>query len=391
MADARCDNHRNMTISVALLAVTLCIVFLAYYAFSENHIDSSESTVIFATVVFRHGERSPTGLYPNDPHHDDFKWIGGFGALTLRGALQGFKLGEKVRKRYTHLLPSNGFYTTNEMYVSSSSTERCLMTAQSFLAALLPPPNNGQNLLPIKWQPVAINSVPRDRDKLISQKANCPKYDDLLAKMYSDPPEELRKFLQDNTELFEYISKHTGANISNVHQGEQLYNILSIEKKNGLKLPKWTESVFPDKLLALAERNLAVLTETDYMKQIKGGFFVTDVLDKMVRKKNNQLEPDRKLFIYSGHDVTLVNVMRALDIIPQTTRKPDFAAALYFELHQNPLIVGDLEVKIFYSFNHESELKRIDIPNCDSPCSLETFSNVLQPIIVHDYEEMCKL
>lgn len=50
-----------------------------------------------------------------------------------------------------------------------------------------------------------------------------------------------------------------------------MYNILSIEKANGLELPKWTESVFPDKLLALAERNLAVLTETDYMKQIKGG------------------------------------------------------------------------------------------------------------------------
>lgn len=40
---------------------------------------------------------------------------------------------------------------------------------------------------------------------------------------------------------------------------------------NGLLLPKWTESVFPEKLLALAERNLAVLTETDFMKQIKGG------------------------------------------------------------------------------------------------------------------------
>lgn len=56
-----------------------------------------------------------------------------------------------------------------------------------------------------------------------------------------------------------------------MHQGEQLYNILSIEMGNGLELPKWTESVFPEKLLALAERNLAVLTETDFMKQIKGG------------------------------------------------------------------------------------------------------------------------
>lgn len=50
-----------------------------------------------------------------------------------------------------------------------------------------------------------------------------------------------------------------------------MYNILSIESGNGLKLPKWTEAVFPDQLLAIAERNLAVLTENDFMKRVKGG------------------------------------------------------------------------------------------------------------------------
>lgn len=110
-----------------------------------------------------------------------------------------------------HLLPSNGFYSTSEMYVLSSAAERCLMTAQSFLAGLLPPTNKELHRLPINWQPVAVNSVPRDRDKLISQKATCPKYDEILEKMYSNPPQELRKFVDDNTNLFEYISKHTGA------------------------------------------------------------------------------------------------------------------------------------------------------------------------------------
>lgn len=71
----------------------------------------------------------------------------------------------------------------------------------------------------------------------------------------------------------------------------------------------------------------------------------------MIQKKNNQLKPNRKLFIYSGHDVTLVNIMRALDIISQTTRKPDYAAALHFELHENPLLDGDLEVKVIHRVN----------------------------------------
>lgn len=52
MAGERCGNdRRSMTISVALLAVTLSVVFMAYYAFSENNIESHEPTVKFATIV----------------------------------------------------------------------------------------------------------------------------------------------------------------------------------------------------------------------------------------------------------------------------------------------------------------------------------------------------
>lgn len=154
---------------------------------------------------------------------------------------------------------------------------------------------------------------------------------------------------------------------------EKLYNILTIEKEAGLALPKWTDKVYPEKLLALAERNLAVLTENDFMKRVKGGlitfnsvqmnstiqlpsinhenfyvsgYLVTDILDKMIQMRSNQSKPNRNLYIYSGHDVTLVNTIRALNISSQTSRKPDYGAALYFELHQNPDLANDLEIKV---------------------------------------------
>lgn len=83
-----------------------------------------------------------------------------------------------------------------------------------------------------------------------------------------------------------------------------------------------------------------------YCFQLFSGYLVTDVHDKMIQIKNKQLKPERKLFIYSGHDVTLVNVMRALDIISQTSKKPDFAAALHFEMHRNPSFDDDSEIKV---------------------------------------------
>lgn len=70
-----------------------------------------------------------------------------------------------LRPKFIRLLPSNGFYSTENAYILSSAAERCLMSAQSFLAGFLTPIKSQQNL-PIEWQPAAINSVPRDRDRV---------------------------------------------------------------------------------------------------------------------------------------------------------------------------------------------------------------------------------
>lgn len=52
MADERCGNERrSMTISVSVLGITLCIVFLAYFAFSEHSDNTDASTIKFATIV----------------------------------------------------------------------------------------------------------------------------------------------------------------------------------------------------------------------------------------------------------------------------------------------------------------------------------------------------
>lgn len=79
-----------------------------------------------------------------------------------------------------------------------------------------------------------------------------------------------------------------------------MYNILFIEKTFGLDLPKWTDAVFPQKLLALAERNLAVLTENDYMKRVRGGKYISSIQNSFVFAKC-----ERNWFDDAG-DVTFV-------------------------------------------------------------------------------------
>lgn len=65
----------------------------------------------------------------------------------------------------------------------------------------------------------------------------------------------------------------------------------------------------------------------------------------MESKENGSLKPNRKLYVFSGHDVSLVNIMEAMNISAQTTDKPDFGATLYFELHRSTSS-SQLEVKV---------------------------------------------
>lgn len=110
----------------------------------------------------RHCARAPLDSYPNDPHINH-TWPGGYGALSRQGALQAYTLGKRLRSRYAKLLPSDGYYSSKNMQILSSSRERCIMTAQSMLAGFMPPFAD-DNALPLNWQPTPVNSVPIGED-----------------------------------------------------------------------------------------------------------------------------------------------------------------------------------------------------------------------------------
>jgi lysosomal acid phosphatase len=116
---------------------------------------------------------------------------------------------------------------------------------------------------------------------------------------------------------------------------------------------------------------------------------ITEIIETMFNRKLKASE--RTITIYSGHDVTLVNVMNAMQIINQTTSKPDYSAALAIELHHSLDLVDDMDVKIYYYFNSEDKYpKAINIPSCPSPCGLDRFRKVMNAVIVNDFEKLCE-
>lgn len=55
-------------------------------------------------------------------------------------------------------------------------------------------------------------------------------------------------------------------------------------------------------------------TYLEELKKIKAGYLIKEMLDRFDKKINNDLKPDRSLWIFSVHDATIVNVLNALDV-----------------------------------------------------------------------------
>lgn len=264
--------------------------------------------------------------------------------------------------------------------------DRTISSALSFLAAFFPPLENS-NPLPIPWQPVPVVSIARNVDELIAQKRACPKYDEVYRSQMKS--EELKAIDSKNQNLYRILSKNTGENISSIRDVELLHNTLEAERAAGWTLPDWTEDIFPERTLPLAARYLRLLTDTPFMKRIKGGPLITEIIDTMLSRRNQLSE--RAITIYSGHDVTLVNVMNSMNILDQTTGKPDFSAALAIELHHSLDHIDDMDVKIYYYFNSEDKYpKQIIVPGCSAPCALNQLRKVLNAVMVNDFEKLCE-
>lgn len=71
--------------SIETLVSCVVVAFLlqcSHQMLMVNSTDSS-SSLIFASIVFRHGARTPVKAYPNDPWGDEKFWPVGWGQLIM--------------------------------------------------------------------------------------------------------------------------------------------------------------------------------------------------------------------------------------------------------------------------------------------------------------------
>lgn len=140
--------------------------------------------------------------------------------------------------------------------------------------------------------------------------------------------------------------------------------------------------------------SFGIETQTPALARLKFGRLIGEILDRFRVKADGKLKPDRRMWVYSGHDVTLTGVLNVLGMYP-VAFGPPYASALLLELWR---IDGRPYVKILYrrgwngteDVNDTHDAVGLEVPNCGMLCPLERMFELYEHVVPRgSFEEEC--
>ncbi|KAG5868535.1 hypothetical protein JTB14_037254 [Gonioctena quinquepunctata] len=352
----------------------------------QSHQTDSE-TLKFVQVIFRHGARTPddTDTYPTDIYKLDAFLPMGWGQLTNEGKQQEYELGKMLRKRYKTFLGEILYPTT--VYARSTDFRRTRMSAQLVLTGLFPPASSQIWNDELLWLPIPVEYKEQHEDYLlIRPDTYCPKY--AREHEIALQSEKVDSFLKNHHDSLEYISKNAGKQYRTIVDVFSIYHALKAEHTMNLTLPDWTKRIFPETLTEFAVKRGEVENSTPSMRRLNGGRVLQQIVKNIMAKINNTLEhPDRKIYLYSGHDYNVVNILAILNLYQP--HFPKYGSAVIIELH-HLADKDEYAVKILHSKSLQEEIEEKKLEGCDIMCPLKQFLNITKDLIPANYTAECE-
>ncbi|XP_065334452.1 lysosomal acid phosphatase-like isoform X1 [Cloeon dipterum] len=331
-------------------------------------------------AIFRHGERTPADTYPNDPLINETYSPFGWGQLTLNGKRQVYSQGQWLRQHY-HKLVGDDY---SAAYTQSTDVDRSLMTAQLVLAALFPPTPYQEFEPGLRWQPVPVHTIPVHLDnQLLLVRVPCPRYYEERDRVKKIPPTS--ELLEKNKELLEKWTTITGLPVDNLDEVMSVYSTLLAQSRFNLTLPPWTKEYFPEAFLNMTSTSFLATVQTPTLIRLKAGPLVNNILKEFEKEADQQQKV--KMFLYSGHDSTVANILAALGLY-KTPYIPGYSALVLLELVEpSP---GKFFVRVFRRSEENPDAELLQIKGCDIECPLEKFKELTEPIRPVNWQEECK-
>lgn len=373
-------NGQYRLLTAVLIVASVSVSFVR----TQQETFDDEGKLLFAHVIFRHGDRTPIDPYPTDPWKDPSHWSTGWGQLTNAGKMRHLQLGKWLRNRYSSILSKT--YTNSEIYVRSTDVDRTLMSAESNLAGLYPPTGKDVWDPAIQWQPIPVHTVPETMDEVLAAKKSCPAFDYALKKYKQS--DEFAQYNKSLEPLYEYMTAHAGRKVDSLTSAQNIYSCLHIEELNNFTLPEWTKQVYPEPLRSISAKSFATKTNTPILARLKTGPLIKEMLKRFRSKADNTLKPNRSVWIYSAHDTTVASVLNTLRLF-DGLHNPPFTACILLELYKN-VSGGDPYVSIYYK-NTTSEPEPMAIPNCGKRCPLNQMFDVYSDVLPDNWNRECQV
>ncbi|XP_054267345.1 lysosomal acid phosphatase-like [Macrosteles quadrilineatus] len=335
--------------------------------------------VIFANVLFRHGDRNIITDYPNDPNKNMSYWPEGLGQLTNLGKRQEFALGQWLRQRYDRLLTD--FYDPNLVYVRSTDVDRALMSAKCVLAGIFPP--KGQQVWndQLIWQPIPTHTTPEKLDKILAQKYPCPAYQAEHLRVLNSA--EIRNITSRYSYILKNLTDFAGENISTLCDINWIYHDVYIEKLKNMTVPQWVVDLFPV-MYEASSFCFALPTWNTKLARLKSGLLVQEMINNMKAKIDGK--SSLNVYFYSAHDSTIGSLLNSLGVFD--LQDPPYSSTIMMELRNNG---GDHYVTLLYRNNTAVEPYQLILPGCSAMCPLDQLINLTLPIIPEDWDKECQI
>lgn len=350
--------------------------------FNESY---TNGTVRLVQVLYRHGDRSPTHTYANDLYNESH-WPQGYGQLSQTGMQQEFELGQFLRNHYIKKLNFlTNEYMRKEVYVRSTSLDRALMSAYSFLSGLYPPGPREWNTS-MGWQPIPVHTVPLEEDYLLFTDTPCPVVQEANKNKDSNP--EVLKIMKKHEHFFSYVSNFSGEPNTWSGVGKVLDPLFCQSVTENTPLPDWVTNDILQELLELRDLYTRFWIPKGY-EFLKGGVLLKQMTEHMVNKSRNDESIPQKLFVYSAHDSTVIALLEMMGLF--NYRQPPYTACVILELIESA--TSQFFVRVWYrnESDHVPYLRKIE--HCDSTdkCPLEKFVALFKSSLPVDIKKECGL